>query len=848
LSIDARNQFFVGVATNPANAFNTNVYSENSSANSAIVGMLATSLDVNVGLITKIYDIEAFPDIIIQKQERPLPYPDMIGVIGDLRIARRADIYTIATQLNCCVFDAEKCLPPLDAANSDEQSALAAIRILKNVIAQELAKPERSGPNVPLACIIVGFPRCDEEATAVSNRAFAFDSFLELGNGPESIDIQDDDGDTGITAENLQFHVDAVETLLQLFEDFSSPLGADPASSQMSLSNRSSDGYEVSIKESGAAVPKWKKAPCDGYNGDLYRCVLDELTHIVGLKAQQIELWKIKDLEEPPQANAFAITVFAMHEDFESRAEDLLTIAFEENLSYDYCVFITPCNAKPSRLTQNMVQAPVRVGVSFDQCLYIMHREVLVSRQSITVRRTLESTMPAITNFLTPLLESTKDGKEGNESSSTENLMGALKASFRENDVELKDNPAEVSCTATMRGEIIAVVCLTRRQVTNDEVNWLRANYRIEELVAFERHRLRAQAYITSYVGDPLLSPMWARFIVREIMRMYRKTLLYYLSDYRSPTPKELQDVMTAVSPLARMQPFRDDYIASLPYILRPGSVPGQQQGATVEYPLFCVSKNMLTKRKAIVNTRIVVVGGNASVYPLLEYLVLHPTVYLTSIQLVIEDPHNALDSNRLESNFKPVAANSFGLLSSTSTDGFMLRRPSLEAKDAKDSAAKPSDDSKDAKDSKDEDGSKNIEIDAKEAPAKATSSKEIKEPEVSASARSAREIAPAKNDTNGPRSSVRNSLSKDNGTASHIYEGIEAFGCLSAKEADIPLNRELLAMGLAHRVTIVKGRLTDIDRDNRAIVISDEIVVEYDLLVLAAGVQGTYAFLVSCV
>jgi NADH dehydrogenase FAD-containing subunit len=54
--------------------------------------------------------------------------------------------------------------------------------------------------------------------------------------------------------------------------------------------------------------------------------------------------------------------------------------------------------------------------------------------------------------------------------------------------------------------------------------------------------------------------------------------------------------------------------------------------------------------------------------------------------------------------------------------------------------------------------------------------------------------------------------------------------------------------MGLAHRVTIVKGRLTDIDRDNRAIVISDEIVVEYDLLVLAAGVQGTYAFLVSCV
>jgi NADH dehydrogenase FAD-containing subunit len=37
----------------------------------------------------------------------------------------------------------------------------------------------------------------------------------------------------------------------------------------------------------------------------------------------------------------------------------------------------------------------------------------------------------------------------------------------------------------------------------------------------------------------------------------------------------------------------------------------------------------------------------------------------------------------------------------------------------------------------------------------------------------------------------------------------------------------------------LVQGRLTDIDRKNRAVIVSDEVIVEYDVLVLASGVQG---------
>ena len=63
--------------------------------------------------------------------------------------------------------------------------------------------------------------------------------------------------------------------------------------------------------------------------------------------------------------------------------------------------------------------------------------------------------------------------------------------------------------------------------------------------------------------------------------------------------------------------------------------------------------------------------------------------------------------------------------------------------------------------------------------------------------------------------------------------------GCFSVKDEQFPLEQELAAMGLAHKVNFVQGNLTDIDRDNRAVVVSDELVIEYDLLVLSTCTQG---------
>lgn len=44
----------------------------------------------------------------------------------------------------------------------------------------------------------------------------------------------------------------------------------------------------------------------------------------------------------------------------------------------------------------------------------------------------------------------------------------------------------------------------------------------------------------------------------------------------------------------------------------------------------------------------------------------------------------------------------------------------------------------------------------------------------------------------------------------------------------------------MGHKLKVVRGHLTDIDRDHRTIVISNEVALEYDLLVIATNMEGT--------
>ena len=145
-SQNERNSFFVGVHRGH------------------VVGLLATSLDVNVSLITKIYDISPFPDIVIQKEERPLPPPEIVLLVGDIRLLKRIpDLQGLIESYGCLSVDAEALLSSVAFVNQGEQACASAVEILNNHIRKLLEDPSRQGPNVPGAVVVIGFPRSDEE-------------------------------------------------------------------------------------------------------------------------------------------------------------------------------------------------------------------------------------------------------------------------------------------------------------------------------------------------------------------------------------------------------------------------------------------------------------------------------------------------------------------------------------------------------------------------------------------------------------------------------------------------------------------------------------------------------------
>jgi hypothetical protein len=361
-----------------------------------------------------------------------------------------------------------------------------------------------------------------------------------------------------------------------------------------------------------------------------------------------------------------------------------------------------------------MTCAKVKTGVSFNQSLYIMHKEVLLAKETLQVTRMKDDIVPLLDSFLDPL------GKDREE------VLSAVNASMKESDVELKDNPGE-ACFAIMADqEVIGVVVLSRKVLATQDLDWLRANYELDTFVNYERHRMRSQAMVTQWILNPAFS-RWAKFIIREILRRYEKTLLYFHGPKDVAPASEIIDEFLPIRPRRRMQKTSgepDDVFSSA----RPSSAV-----ATAESPLFLATKKHLSQPKITIGSRIVVVAGSPYAYSALETLCFVPHLNFANLYVVMERP--------------PVP--------------FL----SIEAE-----AANKGDDSDSGK--------------------------------------------------------------------TKFGDGLS--GCLSVRDVDDPLERDLYALGMSYRSTLVRGHLTDIDRGNRAIVVSDEVVVEYDVLIISSPSQGT--------
>ena len=155
---DDDNRFFVGVDKNIP------------------VGMLVSSVDVNVGLITKVFDVDQFPDMFIANEKKSPPPPLVVGLVGDIRSLSDSTLDSLLSKSGCVMIDAEKLeLPPvseqkdpesdIEVQEADLQNARQIADIIQAKIT-EVANANLDSP--PPFCVVKGYPRTDAEAQIVA--------------------------------------------------------------------------------------------------------------------------------------------------------------------------------------------------------------------------------------------------------------------------------------------------------------------------------------------------------------------------------------------------------------------------------------------------------------------------------------------------------------------------------------------------------------------------------------------------------------------------------------------------------------------------------------------------------
>lgn len=668
-SQDERNKIFVGCLRN-----------------NEAVGMLSTSCDVNISLLTKIFDVDAFPDVAIKQRERPLPPPLVLALAGDIR-----QVDLVALENTVSGMDSVLVNVQLEASAIFSEKGLASGDPIRFYLEEKMESYREVGGESsrppPQAFVVFGYPHTEAE---VDRRGVALlshlDGVLELRGGEESEDEDED--------EFLQLHLDAVEALRELH------------ASRSGLADCRTD---------------WRRVEIGGNSGDkllsLHQ-VAGELSRFLEARFAVIQSLLDEEKDVPLRANAFAVTLFALDEEFVSRTDDLLRLAFEEQPQLQYCLFMLPNAAPHNPLVKSFTYVHTRPGLSFDQSLYLLHRSYYLAKEFLEVSRLDLFALNTLEHFLLPLPEGQR-----------RETLALAETALKEAHVELKDNPKEVCMVVKIADSIVGCVLLSRKVTSEEDLLWFRAHYNVDDFVNFDRYRsARAVAAISRWTLNPIYS-RWTRFILREVMRLYYKKILFYHGDKAFTPPKEVLEECVHLNPRRKMDLAKGSEAAGA--FPRPSA---RQGGLGAENPLYFVTKRVLSSPKMTVTKRVVVVGGSSHSYALLEALCSVPYLNLPNVFLIIEKPPLPLRNGVAE--------------------------PAVEE----------------------------------------------------ASARESSEEAKLDDDYSG---------------------------CLSVTDVDHPLEQELFAMGLAHKINVVRGSLTDVDRESKAVVVSDELALEFDLLVFSSNTQG---------
>jgi Domain of unknown function (DUF4821) len=606
---DESNRFYVGIAKK------------------RLVGIVATSTKINTAMIRKTFDVDALSDVIIRNEPEVKPPIKVIALVGKVHLLDKTTIKDLSKELNCIYIDAIDC-PCRSSAMSDKdglsKSALSVDDIEMLIVQSCDEYMVRNSDNQPVACILNGFPSNVSDIMAVLE---SVDMIVEVTRCLSS----------SITTTAAAAAAAAIAAVHDVDKEDAVTLCHIHAAEQLKATLLNNNETAADMYQH----VQYSKLPDEG---DAIELLTENLSITVTQIKEELRILLEHDEAEQLKCNAFTVTLSCTDEGYETQAIDILRVAFEDFDQLDYCLCLIPNDTPLTPLLQLMTRVKELPGMCSHQSLYLLHKDFFHTKQHLRVVRLSDTLFPELEQFLKPLGDShTKS-------------LNAAKNSLQYNDTDLGDKPLEASFMLMFGTRVAGFAIISRKVSTDEYINKLREEYNLDEMVEYDKHPTRSQAFITHCLIDPVFSP-WFQFTLREIMRTYGKTVLYYRFTDGYVPAAEMVNELIQVSPRRAIQRairtinsnknnHENNYVTT--------SSSGNIDISMHKHPLFYISKNKLSKRKKVLNDRIVIIGGSAHAHAVLETLCYLPDITLSNVYVVGDQRPSAVSLPQSSSDFLP--------------------------------------------------------------------------------------------------------------------------------------------------------------------------------------------------
>ncbi|TNN18131.1 Cilia- and flagella-associated protein [Schistosoma japonicum] len=320
------------------------------------------------------------------------------------------------------------------------------------------------------------------------------------------------------------------------------------------------------------------------------------------------------DVKKP---NAFAIQLFIMKSEYESRYMDMLPLVFSQFTDLEYAVISVPRSVKCFPMLKSFVHCRIRLNKDPEHELYVLHRSEL--HRDFTVRRTRHADEEGIKLLI-----------EKMNIFDRSLLLADLQAFIRNGRDE--DGTIISSYVFVALNKIVGVAILRDEH----DIEWLRAHYNIEDFIYFAHHGRNEHASLYHFMLAANFQSRTEIFL-REILRQSKKTCIYYrvLPPYAPDSKFNRCTLITCLSRLCPVKPRKQIiYPESLINSVKAPEKRILEKFNTMS-ALFMTTGKLLMEPKEIINARIIVVGASTTGLAVLETLVTCPYIRFNNLVLL---------------------------------------------------------------------------------------------------------------------------------------------------------------------------------------------------------------------